>query len=762
MEFNRITLSFNGRLAHLERRFLEDYFKRSLTQVRACLILGILVYTGFAFSDTAFYPEVKNLVLSVRFLIVVPALIGLYALSLFPGVFRRYWQASLVAMMTLGVGGLATVIVAANEPARFTSYPALILALIWGYLCVRLRFIWASLSGLVVLAIYAASLGLLSQTPPSILINTGFDLAAANVMCMFAAYFMEYFFRRQYYLADLLRQEQDKVKKINYELEALVEKRTSSLLHANRDLEQEVAERKKAEVALTQSEARYRLVVENAHEGILIIQNGGLVFYNQRLSRITGMTRMELESTPFIDLVLPDYRETVLGRHEKILTGKRVPDTYIIRVTGQGGEAKWVQITEKLIQWQDRPAILCFLLDVTDLKLAEIEKEKFEEQLRQTQKMEAIGTLAGGIAHDFNNILVAIMGYTELALANPDDQELRNQNLVQVLQASERAKNLVKQILSFSRRTEQERKPLQLGLIVNEALKLLRASIPKTIEIKREIETGSDTVLGDPNQIHQLLVNLCTNAAHAMRDQGGLLEVGLTRVELNQESSTEYLELGQGRYIRLRVRDTGQGMDEETLKRIFEPFFTTKDQGEGTGMGLAVVHGIVKSHGGAITVSSRPGQGSCFEIFLPLLEKEASGMKPEAWAPVPTGSEHILFVDDEVFIVDIYQQILTNLGYKVTVRTSPVEALKVFKADPLAFDLVLTDQTMPKMTGTEMAKQMFDIRPDLPLILCTGFSDPSMAERAQKLGIKKMAMKPLVIKEVATIIREALAGRAQA
>jgi PAS domain S-box-containing protein len=759
VEFNRVTLSFKGRHAHLERRFLDDYFKRSLTQVRACLVLGILVYTGFAFSDTAFYPEVKNLVLTVRFSVVVPALIGLYILSLFPSIFRRYWQASLVAMMGLGVAGLATVIIGADEPARFTYYPALILALIWGYLCVRLRFIWASLTGMITLSIYVVSLGLLSRTPPSVLINTGFDLAAANVMCMFAAYFMEYFFRRQYYLADLLGQEQDKVKKINQELEALVEKRTSSLLHANQELEQEVAERKKAEEALTESEARYRLVVENAHEGILIIQEGGVVFHNQRLTRITGLPKTELDSKPFIELVLADYRETVLGRHQKIMAGRRVPDTYIIRVKGQNGEARWVQITEKLIQWQDSPGILCFLLDITDLKLAEIEKEKFEEQLRQTQKMEAIGTLAGGIAHDFNNILVAIMGYTELALANPDDQELRQQNLEQVLQASERAKNLVKQILSFSRRTEQERKPLQLGLIINEALKLLRASIPKTIEIKEDIETGSDTVLGDPNQIHQLLVNLCTNAAYAMRDQGGVLEVGLSRVELDEKASADYLEIGPGRYHRLRVRDTGQGMDQDTLKRIFEPFFTTKDQGEGTGMGLAVVHGIVKSHGGAITVTSQPGQGSSFEIFLPLLEKETSGLKPEAWTPVPTGNEHILFVDDELFIVDIYQQILTNLGYKVTVRTSPIEALEVFRADPQAFDIVLTDQTMPKMTGTEMAKQMFEIRPDLPMILCTGFSDPSMAERAQKLGIKKMAMKPLVIKEVANIIREALASR---
>jgi CheY-like chemotaxis protein len=312
----------------------------------------------------------------------------------------------------------------------------------------------------------------------------------------------------------------------------------------------------------------------------------------------------------------------------------------------------------------------------------------------------------------------------------------------------------VKQILTFSRQTKQELRPVQIKQIVSETLRLLRASLPTTVKISVDLQSDS-AVLAEPTQIHQVIMNLCTNAAHAMRATGGQLKIDLSNVELSGSLIEQQPYLTPGQYIRLRVIDTGHGMETAIVDRIFDPFFTTKERGEGTGMGLAVVLGIVKSHGGTITVESEMGKGSTFNIFLPAIMQEVDH-EVSAKAPIPTGTERILFIDDEKSLVDLGQQILERLGYKVTIRTSSVEALELFMEQPHKFDLVITDMTMPNMTGDELAGKLMRIRADIPVVLCTGYSERISQERAHDLGIKEFILKPIVMRELAVKVRSAL------
>jgi PAS domain S-box-containing protein len=381
---------------------------------------------------------------------------------------------------------------------------------------------------------------------------------------------------------------------------------------------------------------------------------------------------------------------------------------------------------------------------------------RLEKQLRQAQRMEAIGSLAGGVAHDFNNILAAIIGYVELAKLDIMAQSPVGEKLEKVLKASLRAKDLVKQILSFSRQTEFEMKPIQIGLITKEVLKLLRATIPSTIEIRQKIESESASLMADPTQIHQLLMNLCTNATHAMEKGGGVLEISTETIKLDAKNVNGYQELIPGHYLKLTVSDTGHGMDRDTLERLFDPFFTTKGPAKGTGMGLAVVQGIVKRHKGAISVESEPGKGSSFEIILPQTDVKIPRIvtAPES---LPKGKERILYVDDEEFLVDLGRQFFELLGYQAVCVTNPIKALEVFCKQPDSFDLVITDMTMPKMTGISLARKIIEIRPNLPIILTTGFSHQlSVENRFSEIGIKAQLMKPLALKDLAATVRKVL------
>jgi len=393
--------------------------------------------------------------------------------------------------------------------------------------------------------------------------------------------------------------------------------------------------------------------------------------------------------------------------------------------------------------------------EVADRRRAEQEKRKLESQLRQAQKMQAIGTLAGGIAHDFNNILASIIGYTELGLRKMDTDGPLGKYFGEVLKAANRARELVRQILIFSRQSDHERAPVFLHLIAQEVIALMHASCPANIKIEAEIDSDTGAVLGDPVQMHQVVLNLCTNAQHAMKRCGGVLSLHVGNLEIEEEVHTSNGHLRPGSYVLLTVSDTGHGMDPALLDRIFEPFFTTKSVNEGTGMGLAIVHGIVTGQGGAITVQSVPENGSIFHVYLPLYD----GPLPQVNVPrneALNGTERIMVVDDEPQLVTLWTELLTQYGYEVTGFSNSLHALASFRDDPEHYDLVLLDQTMPAMTGAELAENMLKVRPGLPIIMATGFSEAITPETAKRIGISEFVYKPILGNDLASAVRKAI------
>ncbi len=387
------------------------------------------------------------------------------------------------------------------------------------------------------------------------------------------------------------------------------------------------------------------------------------------------------------------------------------------------------------------------------------QKKQLEMELYQSQKMEAIGTLAGGIAHDFNNILSIILGNSELALDSLDDRSPIRQNLEQIFEAGNRAKEITYQLLSFCRKGDSKRLPLNLNTIVEKSLKLMRASLPSNIEIHHNLLEEVHTVLGDATQIHQILINLCTNASHAMEGQGGRIDVSLENITIPSSQITQYNGLVAGKYIRFVVEDTGHGIDPQIMDQIFDPYFTTKEVGKGTGMGLSLVQGIVKNHGGEISVASELGQNTKVTILLPIIDEAENDMDVSVSEEIATGNERILLVDDEAMIVDVMTQFLSQLGYQTTSMTDSTAALEMFRSQPDQYDLLITDMTMPKLTGIQLTQAMREIRTDIAVIICTGFSEQISIERSKELGIQAFIMKPVVMGEMAKTIRNVLDGK---
>jgi PAS domain S-box-containing protein len=516
-----------------------------------------------------------------------------------------------------------------------------------------------------------------------------------------------------------------------------------------------ISHRKQAEEKLLESEERFRLSFYISPDAINInrLEDGLFVDINEGFTKLSGFTRDDVIGKTSLEVRLWSNLED----REVLLRGLKERSYYenleadFRRKDGSIGKGL---MSARVIPLQGVPHIISITRDITERRRAEEERRVLETRLQRAERMEAIGTLAGGIAHDFNNILMAMIGFTELAKIE-ENRESRNDCLAQVLTACKRAKDLVNQILTFSRMRETEKQPIQINPIIKEGIKLLRSSIPSTIEIREAIETRPTVVIADPTQIHQVLMNLCTNAAHAMRQNGGILQVSLLHEEIGRDRVSATEGLAAGRYAKLAVSDTGQGIDQANMERIFDPFFTTKRQGEGTGLGLSVVYGIVKSCGGAVDAVSNPGQGTTITIYLPLAASSGTAaiqVEPE----VAGGHERILFVDDEAMLVDLGERMLRSLGYQVTARTSSIEALALFRARHGDFDLVITDMTMPNMTGADLAKEMLAIRPDMPVILCTGYSEIMTEEKAKELGIRGYIMKPITRKDIQQVIRDAL------
>jgi PAS domain S-box-containing protein len=528
-----------------------------------------------------------------------------------------------------------------------------------------------------------------------------------------------------------------------------------------RGIARDVTGQKQSQRALQESEAKYRQLVNHAPAGIYEVDflEGKFVNVNDLICEYTGYTRQELLGMSALDILTEDSQKKFIDRLDKIFKGQKVPSSVEFKIRAKSGREFCVLINSNIIYAADgKPkGATAVVHDITEQKQAEEEKKNLEYQLQQAQKMEAIGTLAGGIAHDFNNILSVIIGYTELILMSGDVAGEVRQNLKEIFSASKHARDMVKQILAFSRQNKQERKPIQVAHIVKEVIKMLRASLPATISIQHHIEKDTGIIEADPTQIHQVLMNLCTNAAHAIHEKDGVLEIHLGNIDLDQKAAADIPGLKTGSYLKLSVKDSGDGIHPRVQQQIFNPYFTTKEKGEGTGLGLAVVQGIVKSNNGAVTVESEVGKGAAFHVYLPTIKRKLTP-EDEISTPLPMGCEHILLVDDEQPLVEIGRQMLERLGYSVAARTSSIEALELFKADPNRFDLVITDIVMPNLTGDKLAKKIINIRNDIPVVLCTGYSEKFTRRNASEMGIQTFLMKPLVMRDLANTVRQALAA----
>ena len=527
------------------------------------------------------------------------------------------------------------------------------------------------------------------------------------------------------------------------------------LQDANEKLEQRVEERT---ARLRKSEERYRATFEQAPVGVAHLSlDREFLTVNPRLCTMLGYTREELLLKRPSDITHMDDRAATQDVIEQVLGG--VDGLVLVqRYLRKDEGVVWSDTTVSVIldAGGEPEALVMIIRDITESRKAEEERGNLEAQLRHKQKMETIGTLAAGIAHDFNNVLVPILGFSQLARQQLAVDDPTRDHLQLVLESAHRAEGLVKQILTLSRVVEPERESVRWEVVVREALQLLRASVPTTIEIRTHIAEDLSPVFADPNQLHQVVMNLGANAAHAMRQEAGILEVSLEMFQPDDEFRRSHPDLGPGECVRLAVRDTGEGMDSATLERLFEPFFTTKAVGEGTGLGLSIVHGIVMHHGGAITVDSRVGQGTIFYVVLGATSGRAKEATTAVDAPSLGGDERILFVDDEPLIIALADEWLQHLGYHVSTTTSSEVALRWFRTKPDNYDLVITDQTMPVMTGTQLASKLVGIRDTVPVILVSGYHEPVPEEEAADGAIRWRLDKPFGIRDLAVTVRRVL------
>ncbi len=535
----------------------------------------------------------------------------------------------------------------------------------------------------------------------------------------------------------------------------------ASLIHELRvhqiELEMQNEELRRTQEALETTRRRYSHLYDFAPVGYFSISEKGMIeAANLTFASMLKVDRGVLIGTPLSQFILNEDQD-IYYKHRQRLLETEAPQACDLRFVKKGGQPFYARLECMLLnnKGEDSREIRAAVSDITETKRAENERDNLQAKLFQSQKMESIGTLAGGIAHEFNNILTVIIGNNELVMEDLPAWSLVRENAEAVRVAGLRARDVVKQLLLFSRQTDQKKMPLQIGTVVKESLKLIRSSTPANIGINQHIAEDVAPVFGNATQINQLLINLCSNATDAMIDVGGAITIDLGNHIIDEASSTANIALSPGRYVRLMVGDTGHGMDRQTLDRIYEPYFTTKAIDKGTGLGLAVVHGIVEKNNGALSVESSPGKGTVFTILLPAYEGSIE-QEPETSIVLPKGHERILFVDDEPAVSKIMKHRLEKLGYEVHGFTDPSEALAIFSNTPDAFDLIITDMAMPQMTGEQLAAAVLKIRPGMPIMLCTGYSEKVSEEKAREIGISSFVMKPMDKTDFAVSVRKVL------
>jgi PAS domain S-box-containing protein len=539
-----------------------------------------------------------------------------------------------------------------------------------------------------------------------------------------------------------------------------IKKAEDALREQRNSLDEMVRERT---AALRESEERYRKAFMTSPDSFVItrLSDGMFVSVNKGFTEISGYAEAEVIGKTSLEINIWKNPEDRIKIVEKLKAEGEVRN-YEARFLAMDREFYGL-MSASIIELNGVPHILNVTRDITEAKRAEKEKARLEARLQQAQKMESIGSLAGGIAHDLNNILFPISGLSEMLLDDIPPDTPDHESIEQIYKSAQRGSELVKQILAFSRQSSPKKLPIRIQSILKETLKLSRAAIPMNIEITSQLKADCGMVSADPTQIHQIAMNLITNAYHAVEQTGGSINIALKETAIRSFAEKEDLlfhtipgDLLAGRYACISVSDTGTGIDQTQIDKIFDPYFTTKELGKGTGLGLSVVHGIVKEHGGDIRVYSEVGKGTTFNVYLPLLEDVRDSKAAAVIKQYPTGCERILLVDDEEPIVLMVQMMLEKLGYQVTARTSSPNALETFSSDPSKFDLVISDRGMPNMTGEQLAKELISIKPDLPVIICTGFSDENDEKRARDLGVKGFLKKPVATSDLATMVRKVL------
>jgi PAS domain S-box-containing protein len=509
-----------------------------------------------------------------------------------------------------------------------------------------------------------------------------------------------------------------------------------------------------------ESEERYRLLIENAPDAIITLDSQGrFSSINPFCEVFTGWKREEWLGKPFTPLIHPDDLNRAQASFADTLHGRKTPMTEL-RVKNKSGDFIWMEFILTPQTRHDKvDGVLAIGRDISARHHAARAQEALELQLRRAQKMEAIGRLAGGIAHDFNNFLAIIMANCGLARMDVIGSHPVAERLEQIDRASLRAAALVQQILTFSHNREQERTVMNLKPTLKEAAKMLRSTLPPSVEIRSQFDADCPCVLADAGQIQQVILNLATNSAHAMKEKGGTLDISLNAIQVDEEIASRNPDLHPGPYLLLTVSDSGHGMDAATLERIFEPFFTTKPQGEGSGLGLSVVHGIVKSHEGAINVYSEVGRGTSFNIYLPEVKGNDASQTERFTRTFPRGSgEHILFVDDEPSLLDIGKRMLERLGYHVTTANSGSAAVELIRDKSRTFDCLITDFTMPDMSGIALARETRALIPAMPIILMSGYCGVLTADSLRAQRIQELILKPFTPQALAEALRRVLAA----